>query len=78
MLREHIGANPRLLLLSSDLPKPGSEGEKALHMAGTQSFWDVIEMASEEGQTRLRQYAAGELDRPLPGFWSEDEIGNPP
>jgi len=80
VLREELerqgaaGSPPRLLLLTSHLPKRGSEGDKALHAAGTASFWDAVEMLSEAGRARLCAYASGDHDRPLPGFWSEAEI----
>ena len=72
--REGLDGPPRLLLLTSHLPKPGSEGDKALHAAGTASFWDAIEMLSEDGRTRLSAYATGTVDRPLPGFWTDTEV----
>jgi len=66
---------PRLLLLTSHLPKEGSEGHKALHAAGPSSFWDAIEIFDEErGWPRLAAYASGGYDRPLEGFWSRAEI----
>ncbi len=65
----------RLLLLTSHLPQQGSEGDKALRAAGKGgAFWDAIEMLSNEGPQRLAAYATGDADRPLPGFWSEDEV----
>ncbi len=72
--RQGLEGPPRLLLLTSHLPKPGSEGDKALHAAGTSSFWDAIEMLSEAGRSRLSAYASGSCDRPLPGFWTDTEI----
>ncbi|MDJ0955057.1 MAG: hypothetical protein QNJ81_15365, partial [Acidimicrobiia bacterium] len=73
---EDAAAPPiRLLLLTSHLPQPGSEGAKALHAAGNGgAFWDAIEMFDAAGQERLAAYATGESKRPLPGFWSEDEV----
>jgi site-specific DNA-methyltransferase (adenine-specific) len=64
----------RLLLLTSHLPQPGSEGDKALRAAGKGgAFWDAIEMYDEAGRRRLAAYARSETDRPLPGFWTDDE-----
>jgi hypothetical protein len=62
------------LLLTSDLPKPGSEGDKALRAAGPGSFWDAIEMLSDDGRQRLREYATGTHEHPLPGFWTEADL----
>ena len=65
----------RLLLLTSHLPQPGSEGDNALRAAGKGgAFWDAIEMLNDAGRKRLRSYATGEADRPLPGFWSDEEV----
>lgn len=65
----------RLLLLTSHLPQPGSEGNKALRAAGKGgAFWDAVEMYDDAGRARLAAYASGEAERPLPGFWSEDEV----
>ncbi len=76
VLRESpdMGDRPRLLLLTSDLPKPGSEGDKAIRAAGPGSIWDVLEMQSGADQDRLAQYAAGHQARPLPGFWTDAEL----
>ena len=64
---------PRLLMLTSDLPKAGSEGDVALH-AAVGTIWDVIQMHEPEGMGRLAAYAAGDYTRPLPGFWTEQEV----
>jgi site-specific DNA-methyltransferase (adenine-specific) len=64
---------PRLLLLTSDLPNPGSEGDVALH-ASVGTIWDVIQMYEPAGMARLAAYADGDLARPLPGFWTEQEV----
>ncbi len=67
----------RLLLLTSHLPKRGSEGDKALHTAGKgRAFWDAVEMFDEDGRSRLQKYANCEVDRPLEGFWTSQEIEN--
>ena len=73
--QEEATAPPvRLLLLTSHLPQPGSEGDKALRAAGKGgAFWDAVEMYDDAGRGRLAAYASGESDRPLPGFWTEDE-----
>ncbi len=65
------------VLLSSHLPRPGSEGDVALRAAGSKAIYDVIEMLSPEGHERLRRYATGDftLDAPpLPGFWRERDL----
>ena len=53
-------ASGPLVFLTSHLPRKGSEGDIALAQRPSRtSFFDVIEMRSDEGYERLRKYAAG-------------------
>ncbi len=63
----------RLLIITSNLPRPGSDGDKALHAVGPGSVWDAIEMFDAEGVSRLEAYAQGHHEQ-LPGFWTDDEL----
>jgi site-specific DNA-methyltransferase (adenine-specific) len=65
-----------VLVITSNLPKPGSEGDKALHAAGPSSVFDAVEMFDDDvGVQRLHKYARYVDDLPpLPGFWSSSEI----
>jgi hypothetical protein len=65
----------RLLLLTSHLPDKG-DGLKALHAAGPRMFWDAVRMLDDGDVERLAAYASGDRHRPLPGFWSEPELGD--
>jgi hypothetical protein len=31
-------------------------------------------MFSDEGRVRLAEYATGDVDRPLSGFWTKEEV----
>jgi site-specific DNA-methyltransferase (adenine-specific) len=60
--RAHILASKgieRIVLLTSDLPRKGSEGATALEIALKDIVYDAIEMRSDEGFETLRKYAAG-------------------
>ncbi len=63
-----------VVLLTSHLPRPGSDGDRALRKAGPSAFFDAIEMLSDDGQARLKAYATGAHRRPLAGFWSQDVV----
>jgi DNA modification methylase len=66
----------RLVFLTSHLPKRPSEGDTALRAAAKSgAFFDAVDMLSPEGLHRLRSYAAGDVDEPLPGFWTVAELG---
>lgn len=62
-----------VIVLTSNQPRPGSEGDKALRAVGPRGVFDVIELHDPKGEERLRRYAAGHTE-PLAGFWSETEI----
>jgi site-specific DNA-methyltransferase (adenine-specific) len=68
------GENGPLVLLTSHLPRGGSDGDRALRKAGPDAFFDAVEMLSDDGQTRLTAYAKGEHRRPLAGFWTQDVV----
>ncbi len=63
----------RLLIVTSNLPRPVSDGDKALHAVGPGNVWDAIEMFDSEGVSRLEQYAQGHAEQ-LPGFWTDEEL----
>jgi DNA modification methylase len=63
-----------LVLLTSHLPRPGSDGDRAMRRAGPNAFFDAIEMLSDDGQARLAEYATGRHPRPLAGFWSQADV----
>ncbi len=66
--------SPRLLVLTSHLPKKGGEGDKALRAAGGVLVFDAVEIFDDSGLARLAAYATTPVDRPIPGFWSVKEI----
>lgn len=69
----HQAGVERLVLLTTNLPKPGSAGHRAL-TAASQTFFDAIEMLTSEGKARLTLYAQGARDRPLPGLRAPSQL----
>lgn len=65
--------HPRLLVLTSNLPRPGSPGDLALRAVGAWNVFDAIELFDDAGVARLGQYAAG-VASPLAGFWTGPDI----
>jgi DNA modification methylase len=64
----------RILILTSHLPRPGSEGDKALRAVGPDSIWDAVAMFDDSAKHRLAAYARGDVIEPLPGYWKAAEI----
>lgn len=62
----HHGGIERFVILTTNLPRPGSAGAVALRSAST-TFFDAVEMLTTDGRERLRRYASGERTVPLPG-----------
>lgn len=71
-----LGATDRLVLLTTNLPKRGSVGDRALRTASC-TFFDAVEMLPDESKARLRAYAQGDRQLPLPGLRSAEEIYRP-
>ena len=67
-------SKPKLLILTPQLPKLKSDGDRALRAVCGTGIFDVVEMFSDEGEKRLQHYSETSPERPLPGFWSEEEI----
>ena len=68
-------AKAPFVLLTSHLPRKGTEGDKALRAAGPSAFFDAVELLGAAGQHRLKLYAGGGRQQaPEPGFWTEAEI----
>jgi DNA modification methylase len=69
--RAHVlaahGKSP-LLLLTSHLPRRGTQGDQALR-AGWSALFDVIDVQSDAATARLAAYGRGGAHAPLPGFW---------
>ncbi|MEZ5167413.1 MAG: site-specific DNA-methyltransferase [Acidimicrobiales bacterium] len=64
----------RVLVLTSNLPKAASEGDKALRAVGPDQVFDAVEMFDPAGRARLKAYAEGGAVQPIPGFWTADDI----
>ena len=63
-----------LLILTSNLPKPRSEGWKALKAVSPESVFDAIEIFNEWDNMRLAHYGQGTESRPIEGYWTQEEI----
>jgi DNA modification methylase len=75
--RAHVmasnGVTP-LVVLTPLLPRPGSEGDKALRATGTKGFFDAVDLFSSDARARLSAYATGKHTRPLVGFWTAKDM----
>jgi DNA modification methylase len=75
--RAHVmaasGAGP-LVVLTTALPRTGTEADRALRAPGPGGLFDVVDLLSGEARARLAAYASGRAGAPLPGFWAERDV----
>jgi DNA modification methylase len=75
VLAKHNPDGAPLVFLTSDLPRPGSEGDVALRAAGPDAFFDAVALRDPDGVERLRTYAEnGAAPGPVVGFWTERDL----
>jgi site-specific DNA-methyltransferase (adenine-specific) len=67
------GAGP-LVVLTTQLPRVGTEADRALRAPGPGGLFDVVDLLSAQARERLTAYAAGRSGAPLPGFWTERDV----
>jgi len=72
------GGRDHVLVLTSNLPKPGSPGDRALRAVGPRAIFDAIELYDPAGLERLRYYAETSDPEPQPGFWTSVELSERP
>jgi hypothetical protein len=63
-----------LVVLTTQLPRPGTEPDRALRAAGPGGIYDAVDLLADAGRARLRAYAAGRHGPPLPGFWLASDV----
>lgn len=69
-LRGRSDGDP-FVILTTDVPPRGSQGDMALRAAGPSACFDIVDLFADDGRDRLRLYAKGGYAAdPQPGFWS--------
>jgi site-specific DNA-methyltransferase (adenine-specific) len=75
--RAHVmaagGVGP-LVVLTTQLPRAGTEADRALRAPGPGGIFDVVELGAAGGAARLAAYAKSRGGAPLPGFWAERDL----
>jgi site-specific DNA-methyltransferase (adenine-specific) len=63
-----------LVVLTTQLPRPGTELDRALRAAGPGGVYDAVDLLAGTARARLAAYAAGRQGPPLPGFWLATDV----
>jgi site-specific DNA-methyltransferase (adenine-specific) len=75
--RAHVmaaGSVGPFVVLTTQLPRAGTEADRALRAPGPGGIYDVIDLSSDGNSARLATYAKSRGGAPLPGFWSERDL----
>jgi hypothetical protein len=63
-----------LVVLTTQLPRTGSEADRALRAAGPGGIHDAVDLLADGARRRLAEYASGRTAAPLAGFWSPSDV----
>jgi site-specific DNA-methyltransferase (adenine-specific) len=63
-----------LVVLTTQLPRRGTEADRALRAPGPGAVYDVVDLLSPAACARLTLYAAGRPGPPRPGFWTPADL----
>jgi DNA modification methylase len=64
-----------VVVLTTAVPRPRSDGDHALRAAGPRTVHDVIDLLSPDARARLERYAkGGSTPSAEPGFWTDDDL----
>jgi site-specific DNA-methyltransferase (adenine-specific) len=62
------------VVLTTQLPRSGTEADRALRAPGPGGIFDAVDLLSPDGRARLASYAAGRCGSPLAGFWADSDL----
>ena len=62
------------VVLTTQLPRPGTESDRALRAPGPGGIFDAVDLLSADAPVRLAAYAEGRASSPLPGFWTAADV----
>jgi hypothetical protein len=68
------GAVGPLVVLTTQVPRAGTEADRALRAPGPGGIFDVVDLFAAEGAARLASYAKSRGGAPLPGFWTDQDL----
>jgi DNA modification methylase len=62
------------VVLTTQLPRAGTEADRALRAPGPGGIFDVVDLLSGDAPARLKSYARGRCGSPRVGFWSAADV----
>jgi hypothetical protein len=68
------GGHAPFVVLTTQLPRAGTEADRALRAPGPGGLFDTVDLLSNEALARLKAYAGGRRSSPRPGFWLAADV----
>jgi len=62
------------VVLTTQLPRSGTEADRALRAPGPGGIFDAVDLLSADARKRLMVYALGRGGAPRVGFWSAADV----
>ena len=75
--RAHVlaaGGHAPFVVLTTQLPRSGTEADRALRAPGPGGIFDAVDLLSADARKRLVTYAKGRGASPRVGFWSAADL----
>ena len=75
--RAHVmaaGGHAPFVVLTTQLPRSGTEADRALRAPGPGGIFDAVDLLSADARKRLTTYARGRGGAPRIGFWSAADV----
>ncbi|HEX4127419.1 MAG TPA: site-specific DNA-methyltransferase [Acidimicrobiales bacterium] len=75
--RAHVlaaGGHAPFVVLTTQLPRSGTEADRALRAPGPGGIFDAVNLLSADARARLDAYARGRTGSPRVGFWSAADV----
>ena len=75
--RAHVlaaGGHAPFVVLTTQVPRAGSEADRALRAPGPGGIFDVVDLLADDARARLATYASGRCGSPRAGFWSAADV----
>ena len=75
--RAHVmaaGGHAPFVVLTTQLPRSGTEADRALRAPGPGGIFDAVDLLSADARKRLTAYARGRGGAPRVGFWSAADV----
>jgi site-specific DNA-methyltransferase (adenine-specific) len=75
--RAHVlaaGGHAPFVVLTTQLPRSGTEADRALRAPGPGGIFDVVDLLSSDAPARLEAYGRGRAGSPRVGFWSAADV----